>query len=101
MTREGIVRDGAYGGKQESVDVESEELQLGDRLLREPIGIRLTIYSKQSEEQEAQETGGESPLRVYSYGERLHLVAKLRLPHNYRNPGAMDLTGYLASQGFA
>ena len=99
VVREGIIRDGSYGGKQESVDIESEELRLGDLVVREPVGIRLTIYSRQSEEQDARENGTESPLRIYTYGERLHLAAKLRLPHNYRNPGAMDLAGYLALQG--
>ena len=99
VIREGIIRDSPYGGRQESVDVESEELRLGDHLMREPAGIRLTIYSKQSEEQDAQENGSESPLQVYTYGERLRLTAKLRLPRNYRNPGAMDLAGYLALQG--
>ncbi len=99
VIREGILRDSPYGGKQESVDVESEELRLGDRVVREPVGIRLTIYSKQSDEQDAQVNGGESPLRIYTYGERLRLTAKLRLPRNYRNPGAMDMVGYLALQG--
>lgn len=99
VIREGLIRDSPYGGKQESVDVESEELRLGDQLLREPIGIRLTVYSKQSEEEDARENGAGSPLRVYTYGERLHFIARLRLPRNYRNPGAMDLAGYLASQG--
>ncbi len=99
VIREGIIRDGSYGGRQESVDVESEELRIGDGALREPVGIRLTIYSKQSEEQDALDNGTASPLRVYTYGERLHLAAKLRLPHNYRNPGAMDVAGYLALQG--
>ena len=41
VIREGLIRDSPYGGKQESVDVESEQLRLGDRVLREPIGIRL------------------------------------------------------------
>ncbi len=59
----------------------------------------LSIYSKRSEEEDAGESGGESPLRVYRYGERLHFTAKLRTPRNYRNPGALDLAGYLASQG--
>lgn len=45
------------------------------------------------------QTGTESPLRVYTYGQRLRFNAKLRLPRNYRNPGAMDMAGYLASQG--
>ena len=99
VIREGLVRDGHYGGKQESVDVKTERLQQGDRSLDETIGIRLTIYSKQTEEDEAREGGAESPLRVYTYGQRLHFTAKLRLPRNYRNPGAMDTAGYLASQG--
>jgi len=99
VIREGLIRDSPYGGKQESVDVDTEEMRLGDYVLAEPVGLRLSIYSKRSEEEEAGESGGESPLRVYTYGERLHLLAKLRTPRNYRNPGAMDLAGYLASQG--
>ena len=99
VLREGLIRDSPYGGKQESVDVEAEQMRIGDYMLREPVGVRLSIYSKQSEEEAADENGGESPLRVYTYGERLHLTAKLRMPRNYRNPGAMDMAGYLASQG--
>ncbi len=99
VIREGLVRDSPYGGKQESVDVESEQLRLDGRQLSMPVGIRLTIYSKQKEEEAAREGGGESPLHVYTYGERLHLMAKLRLPRNYRDPGAMDLVGYLGLQG--
>ena len=99
VIREGLVRDGAYGGKQESVDVESEQLRLNSRQMSTPVGIRLTIYSKESEEEEARADGAESPLRIYTYGERLHLIAKLRMPRNYRDPGAMDLAGYLNSEG--
>jgi competence protein ComEC len=99
VIREGLVRDGRYGGRQESVDVETEHLQNGDRTLDAAVGIRLTIYSKQSEEDEARDADGESPLRVYTYGQRLRLTTKLRMPRNYRNPGATDMAGYLASQG--
>ena len=99
VIREGLVRDSPYGGKQESVDVTAERLQLGDHVLNAAVGIRLTIYSKQTEEDEAREDGTDSPLRVYTYGQRLHFIAKLRMPRNYRNPGAMDMAGYLASQG--
>jgi competence protein ComEC len=67
--------------------------------LEEAVGIRLTIYSKQTEEDEARDAGIESPLRVYTYGQRLRFTAKLHMPRNYRNPGAMDMAGYLASQG--
>ncbi len=99
VMREGIVRDSPYGGNQESVDVESEQLRLGDRVMVEPLGIRLTVYSKKAEEEEARTTGAESPLPVYRYGQHLYFPAKLRLPHNYRDPGAMDIAGYLTSQG--
>ena len=99
VIREGLVRDGQYGGKQESVDVKTERLQAGERVLDAAAGVRLTIYSKQTEEDEARDTGDESPLRVYTYGQRLRFIAKLRMPRNYRNPGATDMAGYLASQG--
>lgn len=99
VIREGLIRDSPYGGKQESVDVESEQLRLGDGHISTPVGIRLTVYSKQTEEDEARDAAVESPLRVYTYGERLQFPAKLRMPRNYRNPGAMDMVGYLNSQG--
>ncbi len=99
VIREGLIRDSPYGGKQESVDVETEQLRLENGQLSTQVGIRLTIYSKQAEEDEAHDAGVESPLRVYTYGERLRFPAKLRMPRNYRNPGAMDLAGYLNSQG--
>ncbi len=99
VIREGLIRDSPYGDKQQSVDVESESLRAGDRVLSEPIGIRLTVYSRKNEEVEASNSGGESPLRVYRYGQRLHFIAKLRVPRNYRDPGAMDVAGYFAAQG--
>jgi competence protein ComEC len=99
VIREGLVRDSPYGGKQESVDLETEELSDGSHTSHTQVGVRLTIYSKKSEEDEAVQAGSESPLRVYTYGERMRFAAKLRAPRNYRNPGALDLTGYLASQG--
>jgi competence protein ComEC len=99
VMREGIVRDSPSGGKQESVDVETEQLNSGDRQSSASIGIRLTIYTQRAEQEEARSSGTEAALPVYIYGERLHFPAKLRAPRNYGNPGALDLVGYLASQG--
>ena len=45
------------------------------------------------------DAGADSALPVHTYCERLHFSAKLRTPQNYGNPGALDLAGYLASQG--
>ena len=99
VMREGIIRDSPYGGKQESVDVEAERLVAGEHRLEAPVGVRLTIYSKKQEEEDASDAGEASPLPAYTYGDRLHIVAKLRAPRNYGDPGALDLVGYLASQG--
>ena len=98
VTREGIVRDSPFGGKQESVDVETESLAAGDHRLAAPVGVRLTIFSKKADEDDAQASGNESPLAIYTYGQRLHIVAKLRAPRNYGNPEGLDLVGYLASR---
>ncbi|HEY4959914.1 MAG TPA: ComEC/Rec2 family competence protein [Terriglobales bacterium] len=99
VMREGIVRDSPFGGKQESVDVETEELESGDLHSSATVGIRLTIYTQRAEEEEARDSGADAALPVYAYGERLRFPAKLRAPRNYGNPGALDLVGYLASQG--
>jgi len=98
VVREGIARDSPYGDTQESVDVETEQLSAGDHVLNASVGVRLTIFSKRAEEEEARDAGADSALLVYTYGERLHFPAKLRAPRNYGNPGALDLSGYLASQ---
>lgn len=99
VVREGLVRDSPYGGKQESVDLQTEELATDGTTSTAKVGLRLTIYSTESEEATAEASAAESPLPVYTYGERLRLAAKLRTPRNYGNPGALDLVGYLASQG--
>ncbi len=99
VIREGLLRDSPYGGKQESVDIEAEELATADHASNAHAGARITLYSRESDEAAAEQSGGESALPVYTYGERLQLPAKLRMPRNYGNPGALDLAGYLASQG--
>lgn len=99
VIREGLLRDSPYGGKQESVDLEADELSTTEHASNAHVGIRLTIYSRDSDEAAAEQSRSDPALPVYSYGELLRLRAKLRMPRNYGNPGALDLVGYLASQG--
>ncbi len=99
VIREGLLRDSPYGGKQESVDVETDRLQFGDHVTDKPIGIRMSIYSRESEEEAARDAGADSPLHIYAYGQRLHFSARLRMPRNYRNPGATDIVKYFNDQG--
>lgn len=41
---------------------------------------------------------GDETLPPLSYGQRIRLIAKLRTPRNFGNPGAFDYAGYLARQ---
>jgi competence protein ComEC len=99
VIREGLVRESPYGGKQESVDLETEQLATNGKTSDARVGVRITVYSRESEESAAEVNGSESPLHIYAYGEQLRLTAKLRMPRNYGNPRALNLVGYLASQG--
>jgi competence protein ComEC len=56
--------------------------------------IRMSIYSNISDHLAP-------AMRAFHYGERLQLVAKIRMPRNFRNPGAFDYRGYLADRGIA
>jgi len=56
------------------VDVNAEQLQLGDRVLKGAVGIRLTILQQTDGGDGARDEGTGSPLRVYTYGQRLHFI---------------------------
>ena len=99
VIREGIIRDGLYGGKQESVDLQSEQLRLGDRVLntRPAFGFLSTPRQAKRRTRRIAEVTRRCASTPTDSG--YTCSAKLRLPRNYRNPGAMDLVGYLAEQG--
>lgn len=85
---------GAFGNLQQSVDLEIEEVADGDRVTKLGAGLRLAIYYADDDD----ELAGAMPQPLL-YGQRLRATAKLRLPRNYGNPGAMDVRSYLARQG--
>ncbi|HET7209879.1 MAG TPA: DNA internalization-related competence protein ComEC/Rec2 [Terriglobales bacterium] len=98
VIHEGYMREGAFGGQRQTIDVRTEELRTPDSTSTQSFGLRIAIYAKQSgDEDEAAETA--NSFRLFRYGERLRLVARLREPHNYGNPGAFDYRSYLADQG--
>lgn len=67
--------------------------------------VRLNIYSQKGNDErfaeESEVPRSDVPMHVFRYGERVRVFAKLRLPRNFRNPGAFDYRGYLADQGIA
>ena len=95
---DGLRRGGGFGGERQSLEVETE--QVGPEGSSEDLraGIRLTIYSRPEGRGEAKAA---APVPLYIYGQRLRLVAKLRPPRNFGNPGAFDYRGYLAQRGIA
>ncbi len=96
VTRDGRIQPGALGEVRQTLDVETEEIQTaaGDVL---PLhsGVRLSIYTQPSREPPAAIT------EPFHYGDRLRFSTKLKLPRNFRNPGAFDYQGYLFDHGIA
>ncbi len=100
VTRDGKFREGAPNEIRQSLDVETEEIVTENG---QPIpvhsGVRLGIYSARPD---AVPEGSASPaIHLFRYGERLRLPVKLKLPRNFRNPGAFDYQGYLAANGIS
>jgi competence protein ComEC len=96
VIREGRLRTASTNEVRQTLDVETEEIvsENGDRI---PVhsGVRLGIYSVHSD------TDRQPAMRLFRYGERLRLSVKLKLPRNFRNPGAFDYQGYLAAIGIS
>ncbi|MGC2792461.1 MAG: ComEC/Rec2 family competence protein [Candidatus Sulfotelmatobacter sp.] len=100
VTRDGKLREGAPNEIRQSLDVETEEIVTENG---QPIpihsGVRLGIYSTRPE---AIPQAPASPaIHFFHYGERLRLPVKLKLPRNFRNPGAFDYQGYLTANGIS
>lgn len=90
---------------RQTVDLETEEVQTSeDKNYKVHAGIRLGIYVHRSDDAESQSSEGPSSAAAMPsihYGDRIQFIAKLRLPRNFRNPGAFDYQGYLADRGIA
>jgi competence protein ComEC len=83
-----VTNDGALLAIDESrerFEMETESIELDGTRFLQPVGIRATIYGVAG--------------ATLKYGERIHLLAKLRLPRNFGNPGAFDYEGYLHGRG--
>src|SRR5208337_67513 len=99
VIREGRFREASAGELAQTLDVETEEI-VTDSGTRFPMhsGVRLGLYSQTNLASAEVRT---SPMRLFRYGERLRLPVKLKLPRNFRNPGAFDYQSYLAAKGIA
>ncbi len=108
VTHDGRLQQGGFNEIRQTVDLETEEVQPTNgpsQALHS--GIRLSIYSPRPNDAASEENTGadaarlNAPMPVFHYGDRLRFSAKLKLPHNFRNPGAFDYQAYLADRGIA
>ena len=82
VTNDGALLDG--GGPRERVDLQTEIIELDNLKFTQPVGIRATAFSRETD---VDSKGNESPqLPRLAYGDRVRLTARLRLPRNFRNP---------------
>jgi len=97
-----VTNDGALlagGGPRERFDLQTETIEIDDHMLVLPIGIRATVFSRDAAEETQDDNAPVIP--HMAYGARIRLLAKLRLPRNFRNPGAFDYKGYLEGLGIS
>jgi competence protein ComEC len=101
VTREGRFREAAPNEIRQSLDVETEGIAENGKVVPVHSGVRLGIYSAGSDAT-TQDLAFPSPAtRLFRYGERLQIPVKLKLPRNFRNPGAFDYQEYLAANGIS
>ena len=103
VTRVGRVQKGGLGELRQTLDLECEQVQTTDGLIVAlQSGIRVSIYSPRANDDDPGDLLPASPLtQTFHYGDRIRFLAKLKPPHNFRNPGAFDYEGYLADRGIA
>jgi competence protein ComEC len=105
VTRDGRLQPGGFGEIRQTLDVETETVKTADgRTAAIHSGIQFSLYSprpKQTTKGDDRFSETTPGIRTFHYGERLHFSAQLKLPRNFRNPGAFDYQGYLADRGIA
>jgi competence protein ComEC len=102
VTRDARVQPASFEELRQTVDVESEQVQT-DPAQANAIhsGIRLSIYAPRSHDLESASGAAPVPMPLFHYGDRLRFSAKLKMPRNFRNPGAFDYRAYLADRNIA
>ncbi|MBZ5530440.1 MAG: ComEC/Rec2 family competence protein [Acidobacteriia bacterium] len=98
-----VVNDGATlagSGPRERFDLQTESMMLGELKFTQPVGIRATLFSS-NRRAKSEDSVGSPQFPEMAYGDRVHFIAKLRPPRNFRNPGAFDYEGYLHSLGIS
>jgi len=100
VVKEGNLLERTSGDSQQRLDLETDQIETGDKTFAIHSGVRVSIYGHELRNEEAKtEVPAAAPMHLFRYGERLRFPTKLYPPHNFRNPGAFDYAGYLAENG--
>ena len=104
VVRDGRTQHAGLGEWRQTLDVETEQVQtISGSWAAVRSRLRLSIYSPRAngsmDEDIFDAHDSEATEPVFVYGDRLRFLAKLKLPHNFRNPGAFDYREYLADRG--
>ena len=98
VTRDGRVQEDPNEVRQ-TLEVQAEDINTSDdQNIPVHSGIRLNIYAPRGE---SASSDAAATMPVFHYGERIRFLTKLKLPRNFRNPGAFDYRGYLQDRGIA
>ena len=106
VIRDGRLRPGTFGELQQRLDVETDEIVTDNgQHFSVHSGVRLGIY-RRNETHAGAQLAKTSPtattaMPIFHYGQRIRFRAKMKLPRNFRNPGAFDYQSYLAENGIA
>jgi competence protein ComEC len=90
VTHQGKLREASPGEVRQTLDIETEAITAGQTLTPLRAGVRLNLYASQG-----------TAMRIFRYGERIRLPARLKPPRNFDNPGAFDYVSYLAENGIS
>jgi len=105
VVRDGHLQQGGDGEIRQTLDVETEQFQtLSGEIIPGRSGVRLSIYSPHPPDAAREDLPNNEMTYggpVFHYGDRIRFLSKLKLPRNFRNPGAFDYQGYLADHGIA
>lgn len=101
LTARVIREPGAFAASKDHVQVDVETEEMADDTQHKKVegGIHLNLYGHYSEAEYDTNGDGSKLLPTLRYGDRIRVVAKLRPPKNFRNPGAFDYVSYLHRQG--
>jgi competence protein ComEC len=100
VTKEGSPQAESSGEVRQRLDLETEQIARRNERFEVRSGLRLSIYDEPPRHRDGRETGV-AAARLFHYGERLRVPAKLSAPRNFRNPGAFDYRSYLRENGVA